>query len=174
MSLLGKKTPNQNPFVGQVKGAALQENMSSRPRAKPSRAHAWVQGERVMLVTAVDVLPGSRGKAPDSTRSNFPASGWSALHFSHLYTDQEVQVHQLCFHRYSPETAASHTPSCSWSCCSGSVENSARKVSKPGGKGKKNHQTNWCLDHNILLGSSTHNCTAWYTALISLQPVQAI
>lgn len=98
------------------------------------QAEGWAQQSaccrhREAGMCSLQTLPGFRGRAPGSTQSSFPASGWSALRFSHWYTDQEVQAHQLCFHRCSPGTAAFHTPSCSWSCCSGNEGNSAARYS---------------------------------------------
>lgn len=72
-------------------------------------------------------LPGSPGRGPGSTLLVSPVSAWSGGRSIHWCRGQADPDLPWCFHTWYPETAGSHTPSCSWSCYSGSAESSENK-----------------------------------------------
>ena len=83
-------------------------------------------------------LPDSHGKVLDSIQSNFPGFGWWGPHSFRWYRVPEDQDPRWCFHKYSPETAVSRTPNCSWSCCFGNGGSSAIGASPGlGSRGKE-------------------------------------
>lgn len=94
-------------------------------------------------------LPGSHGKVLDSIRSDFPGFGWWGPHSFRWYRVREDRDPRWYFHKYSPETVASHIPNCSWSCYFGNEGSSA--IGQSPGWGNKGKEKREKVTHSALL-----------------------
>lgn len=66
--------------------------------------------------------------------------GWGPRSFQ-AHRVPEDQDSRWCFHKYSPETAVSLTPNCSWSCCFGNEGSSALGVPRFGEQRQRERET---------------------------------